>query len=58
VTAPAEIVAFAEEVTVTVADSFPAVAERVGAAGRRGDHCAKSVTVEVSEKRVTVWVST
>jgi hypothetical protein len=54
VTAPAEIVALAEEVIVTVADSFPAVAERVGAAGRRGAHCAKSVTVEVSEKRVTV----
>ena len=42
---------------VTVAVSFPAVAEMVGMAGSRGAHCAKNVTVEVSEKSVTVWVS-
>ena len=53
-TAPAETVALAEEVTVTVADSFPAVAEITGAAGRRGAHWAKSVRVDVSENSVTV----
>ena len=56
-TAPAVSVALAEDVIVIVAVSFPATAVNVGVAGNSACHFAKRTTVEVSEYKVTVWVS-